>query len=228
MCAWPTARSKPRARAEAEEWFKRSLRENRNNVNAYAFLGRIYLERNEYATASDYIEQAVVRRPDKMQFRAMLVDALLQQGRCEEASIHMVWLGEKIPERLDYWQEQGDILLRHRCGEVLRRAYAPVLRYVEGYLEDHPHDEVYAINAGIFLGKLGRLEESLAWFRHALELHPDSPAALFNTGTTLGRLGREEEARSTLEHFLRLHPENPLAANARSLLGRNPEPKPVP
>jgi len=162
---------------------------------------------------------AVRMRPDKLQFRNNLVEALLEQGRCADAQPHMVFLAERTPERLNHWQQQGDILIRLGCAGVLAAVYEPVLRYVDGYLRDQPNDEGYNINAGIFLGKLDRLDDSLARFQRCLAINPDSPAALFNAGVTLERLGRSDEARPILERFLLLYPEHPLAENTRRILG---------
>lgn len=63
------------------------------------------------------------------------------------------------------------------------------------------------IERGIALRDLGRLDEALATFTHALELEPGNSKAASERGLTYRRFGRHEEALQDFERVVRLEPD---------------------
>jgi len=207
-------------KGEAEEWFKRAIRVNPENVNAHELLGQMCLEEGKYEQARAHFRAAVTGRPDKAEFRANYVDVLLKLGDCDSALPHLKWLAERMPERLGYWYDVGNTLIRLECVDDLAMIYEPVLQYIDDILASDPDNEPVNIIAGIFLTRLNRFNEALEKFQHVLDKNPNSDAALFNAAMDLTRMGRADDARPLFERFLELYPDHPLSGQARAQLGR--------
>jgi tetratricopeptide (TPR) repeat protein len=205
---------------EAEEWLKRALRTNPQNINAHGLLGQMYLDVEEYERARVHFRAAVTGRPDKMEFHVNYVHILLKLGNCEAALPHLRWLAERMPERLSYWHDLGITLNQLECDDSLVMIYEPVLRHIDYVLASDPDNEPVNIMAGIFLVRINRLNEALEKFQRVLGKNPSSDAALFNAAGTLARLGRADDARQLFERFLELYPDHPLSGQARAHLGR--------
>ena len=65
----------------------------------------------------------------------------------------------------------------------------------------------------VALAELGRLDEAVAGFRHAVRLKPDFAEAHGNLGFALRNLGRLDEALATLRLAIQLKPDAALAYN---------------
>jgi tetratricopeptide (TPR) repeat protein len=66
------------------------------------------------------------------------------------------------------------------------------------------------------LAALGKEEEAVEQFQHALEINPRYLEARLNLAITLRDMGRAEEAREQFRIALDIDPENTLARNALS------------
>jgi tetratricopeptide (TPR) repeat protein len=204
--------------AEAEAWFKRALKVNPQNVNAYYLLGVLYASNGHIEPACDWLGRAVKLRPDKPDYRKKYVTALFEAGRCGDAVPHLAWLAGRAPDDYAYWQWVSDNLIRLQCADALPVVSAPLLDAAERRLQSNPGNIHAVVFAGIVLGNLDRVDEALSMFERALEIQPDLPAGLVNAGTALNRLGRREEARPHLEKFLHLYPDHPMAGFAKQQL----------
>jgi glycosyl transferase family 9 (putative heptosyltransferase)/tetratricopeptide repeat protein len=97
----------------------------------------------------------------------------------------------------------------------------PVHRWFADIERAHALDPVNADicnNAGVFLQKLDRHQDALAWFDRTLERQPDYPAAFTNKASSLTHLRRFNEAFSVYDKLLVLHPDHPEANWAKALL----------
>jgi len=73
-------------------------------------------------------------------------------------------------------------------------------------------------NRGVTLAALGRHEEALADFAHAIHVHPGFAQAYYNRGVTLDALGKQEAAIDAYTQTIQLDPDYTLAYNNRGLL----------
>jgi tetratricopeptide (TPR) repeat protein len=204
--------------AEAEAWFKRALKANPKNVNAYYLLGVLYASEGHIEPACDWFGRAVKLRPDKADYRKKYIKALFEAGRCYDAVPHLVWLAERQPRDYGYWQAASDDMIRMKCSDALDRVAAPLLEAAERRLKEIPGDIHANVFAGIMLGNMDRVEEALVKFERALETNPNLPAGLVNAGMALSRLGRAEESRSYLGKFIQLYPDHPMAGFVKQQL----------
>ncbi len=206
--------------ADAESWFKRALKANPANVNAYFLLGVLYASNGHTETATQFIGRAVELRPNKADYRERYVQVLLDARRCREAVPQLEWLAARRPGDFQYWQEVGQRMGRLGCGDDLAGIYAPVFAEADRLLTSDPGDVGICLDAGILLGFSGRPADALEMYLRVLDVDPESPAALFNTGLVLFDLGRESEARACLEKFIALHPDHEMTGYARKTLSQ--------
>ena len=96
--------------------------------------------------------------------------------------------------------------------------HAPVLPDTERLIHNNPGHLDAHVYAGLFLGKLGRLEEAREKLAVVLEIDPGSAAGLFNMGTVYLQMGDRDQARRYLQRFLALHPNHRMAGLARQKL----------
>jgi tetratricopeptide (TPR) repeat protein len=206
--------------ADAETWFKRALKANPSNVNAYYLLGVLYASSGHTETATQFIGRAVELRPDKPDYRQRYVQVLLDARRCREAVPQLAWLAQRSPGDFSYWQEVGQRMGRLGCGDDLAGIYAPVFAEADRLLTIDPGDLETCLHAGILKGFAGRPGDALEMYLRVLEADPESPAALFNAGLVLFELGRDGEARASLEKFVALYPNHEMAGYARKTLSQ--------
>lgn len=69
----------------------------------------------------------------------------------------------------------------------------------QGVLKEFPHFADVQNKAGLCLAMLGRLEESLGYFDHALEYNSSYAEAHLNRGIVLKDLGRHDEAQAAFD-----------------------------
>lgn len=200
------------------EWFQNSLKENRVNSNAYAFLGVILLDRGQYDEAVGALERAVYYRPDKEGFRAYYIDALIRSRRCNDAADNLVWMSTRRPEIIEYWHSMGDSLISQGCADRLPEVYGPIVQYIEDRITSEEPNAEFHIALGVMYGKMKRGEDSIRNFGTALELRPDNPAVLFNMGTALMQMNRFGEARPYFQRFIEVGGNHPYVNVARRYL----------
>ncbi len=185
--------------AQAIEWFERALAEYPRNVNAWDKLGLVYAGQNRMAEAAEAYRRAVEIRPDKLEYRQNLVEALRLSSRFEESLPHNEWLCERQPGNLEFWlrlisayEQTGRA---EAVAEALRRAHAGMA----AAQQRAPQDYLANFNLGVVLMALDRPAEALAAFERAHARNPESDLPLVNIGAALVRLGRGAEARPYLE-----------------------------
>ena len=202
----------------ALQWFQRALRVNPFNANAYWLIARVALVRGDNEDAIRAVKSALVTRPDKVEFREMMIYLLLDKERCNEVEEHVVWMARRRASDTEYWHEIGDALLNRECRTALEAAYGPVLEYHMGRVHQDPSDVVARINAGIMLLRVKQVDLAVEQLEAALEMSPGAAPALFNLGYALMWQGRPDEARGYFTRFLELHPDHRLAGAAREML----------
>ncbi len=98
-----------------------------------------------------------------------------------------------------------EILLKQEIGEVVRQ---PEMKELEDW-EWH--------NRGTSFSKLGRYEEALRCYNHALAINPRDAYAWNNKGVSLSKLGRYEESLRCYNQALEINPQYAYAWNNKGL-----------
>ena len=88
----------------------------------------------------------------------------------------------KRPHKSAVWKKRGQDYLK-------RGRYEDAIHAFEQSLLHYPDADDY-IYKGMILAQLGRSEEALATFEHAIELDPNNAPAYVHTGSALQELGR--------------------------------------
>lgn len=203
---------------EAERWLVEATKVNPANNNAYYILGVLELERGQAEAAATSLSKAVALRPDKVDFRSKLVEALLALGRDEDALPHLAVLTERSPT-VQRWMDYGNALRAVGRPAEARHAFGQALHLHEEALRDDPEGFETNLRHGIMLANLGELDAAVPHLAKALEADPDSDVALFYAGYTLLLLDRRDEAEVLLRRCLELNPGHPNRAQIDGWLG---------
>jgi tetratricopeptide (TPR) repeat protein len=144
--------------------------------------------------------ESVRIRPEVVQFRANLADALMQAGQFREAANQMeeaIRVGPSAVEARKAW-----LLSMAATGNLqqARAQYEQSLRRQTSGLHD---------NLGTALISLRDADGAIREYRAAVEADPQSAIAALNLGLTLAARKQPGEARRWLEQSLRLNPDQP-------------------
>lgn len=125
---------------------------------------------------------------------ALWVDALLENGRFEEAASRYREAVAKAPEQ---------VAARHRLGRLLLLVgdAASARKELEAAASLAPGDAAVTLDLGRAQEATGDALRAEASLRAALKLDPDLSRAHHALGTLLARLGRGEEARAEIDSY---------------------------
>ncbi len=175
-------------------------------------LGSLTIDRNrDYFTPVTIWEETITVRPFNPRARMHLGNALLKEGRTEEAIESYRQALRLDPDYYTAHYNLGNVMAGRRKVE---EAYA----YFRRALEIKPEAVEAHNNLGVLLAQEGRTAEAIESFHTALRIDPDDTAAYFNLGVTYVRLGEGRKATEFFEKVIELKPDYAPAREAlRSL-----------
>jgi tetratricopeptide (TPR) repeat protein len=184
----------------AEPKFARALRLQPRSVAALAGLGRARLARREYASAVQYLEQALALDRQAGVVHYSLAMAHRGLGDLAKAEFHLQQAGK------------GDIAVPD-----------PLMQLVRGMLRSAASFE----SLGIQALERGDSAAAATYFRQGIELAPDSASLHHRLGTALFLAGDARGGQDEFDAALRLAPDYALAHYSLGVLmvsaGRYPE-----
>ncbi len=186
-----------------EKHLKQLLKQNRNNQNAYYYLGYAAYEQGDSAAAldwylkvesGDYWNQALLRAAQ------IMADA----GDIKGMRDHMRLLRQKNPDQaVDFYLIEGQVLTSASLHEEAYKLYAAALEY-------SPQDDDLLYAHALAAEKLGKLEVTEAGLQKILARDPDNVRALNALGYTLtDRTERHEEALTYISKAYLQKPDDP-------------------
>jgi protein O-mannosyl-transferase len=126
-----------------------------------------------YADKETLWRVTIARNPDNWLAHNDLSSDLLQEGKADEAMVHLQKAMEVQPDYPEAYYNLGDALVQKgRVVEAITQ-YQKAVEIQPNYTEAH-------INLGIALFKNGRVDEAVACFQEALEISPGNPSASYN------------------------------------------------
>ena len=149
-------------------------------------------------------ERVLAMEPRNYDANYLLGIALYQAGRAEAGTRHLKAATEIRPAAIEALRDLGIISLKLRDYAGAEAALARAMRL-------EPRNAQFAVNRGIALKNLGRLEEAALCQRTALALQPDFAEAHHQLASVLLALDRPAEA---LESFRRATTAKPALAEA--------------
>lgn len=164
------------------------------------FGGLTAVRNHDYRSATALWSDTVAKRPHNAVARENLGEALLNEGRLDEAIRSFQSALELTPD---------DPLLRYNLGCALARVgrFRDAAEHYEAALRVHPADSALHTNLAIALAEMGRLTDAEIHAALAVRLRPQDPETHRNHSLHLIHLHREAEAKAELETALRLRPE---------------------
>jgi tetratricopeptide (TPR) repeat protein len=211
--------SQSRQYADAETLYRTTLSRNPSCWMAHVNLGKWKLD-SDVEGAMAHFREALKLKPDLVEARHDLGNALQRLGRLEEA---VTQYKEALQLRPDFAQAHNNL------GNALQKLGRPeealaecreAIRIDPGYPEPH-------FNLGVTLQAMGRLDEAVAYFQEALRLRPDYAEAHNDIGNVLQSLDRLDEALIHIREALRLRPDFAVArynlGNTLQRMGRAEE-----
>ncbi len=141
--------------------------------------------------------------PDHPQVHYYIGAAHTELGECRKAIVSFTRAIIADPTMADAIRRRGDCqyVLIPVLGDDVQAYYDRALADYEAALELEA--DVYTYNMhGSLIAQLGRVEEALTEYEHAIQLDPNYPETYFNRGYAYKVLGESEKAIADFEKFL--------------------------
>jgi len=172
---------------------------------AYNNLGAGLLHEKHYEEAAARFEEALNIKPDYVEARRNLANALAIQGKIAESVPHFVELVKLTPDDFDVRYNLGTIVLR--LGEHERA----VTHLAEAVGLD-PHHVYAHNNLALALTRVDRIDDAIEHYKAALRLKPDLSQAHWEVARLLVHKGFAEQAIAHLESVLQIEPNHAAAS----------------
>jgi tetratricopeptide (TPR) repeat protein len=158
-------------------------------------LGKVYVEREEFAKAETHLRAALQARPNDLETRELFVNALVGQQKAAEA----------VQELLEAARAAGHALqMFSRAGQMLQEAgnRAEAERAFTSLVEPSPlESEGHKALAEVRLAQ-GRAAEAVEEWRRVVEIRSNEPDGYLGLARALAELGKWDEAREAATKVL--------------------------
>lgn len=208
------------AKAEAEAWAEQQPQNARPSI----YLARIAQQENDIAAAGEHfseaeeqLREALVAEPDSMELNSLLLNALMGQGKLEEADTVLAGLPEEAATQPAVLVARGRIALagdRPADAESLLRSAmnqnldSMTLLWLTGAIEAQ-----------------GREDEAIELLNDWVEDNPADAMVRNELAASYLQLGREQEARQHYQEVVESAPDNVIVLNNLAWLLREDEPQ---
>jgi Flp pilus assembly protein TadD len=199
-------------RDQGKQWLQKALRINPHGNNAHYMLGSLHMEDGDFAAAAESFRRAVASRPDKPEYRMLLVDAYLSAGEYARAQRVCETLMQDSADDSRVWGRYGITLLATGQDQAARKI---LLRL----RERAPADTATAALVSRFLLQQGdsflvtqEWDHAVAAYQEALTWSLADPELFLNLGYALAQSGRNDEAVAVWQQGLNLYPRSLLMA----------------
>ncbi|MBN1443669.1 MAG: hypothetical protein JXA90_13250, partial [Planctomycetes bacterium] len=181
-------------------------------------LGKVFLERKEYAKAAHHLDAAVESGPVDAETARLLIEAYEKGGSPAKAAERLLVLARQSSHDFALWKELGERYAKlERAGEA-ERAHTTLAEMSANESEGR------AMLAGIRAAQR-RFADAAAEWRHVIRIRSKEPAGYLGLAESLIGAGESAQAREVLEDVLRKdwHPRfGDVHGEARKLIGRLP------
>lgn len=182
---------------------ERALDINPKQPEALKLLGRIQVATGLLFQAEKSLSAAVHEQPADAEAHYLLGRLYQSTGRVGAAAEHLqrsVQLDPLNPRARAYLGHALSGLGETDAAELQLREATRLAR------KTSPPDWAPFLEHGIFLQRMGRVEEAVRSLETAVQLAPKEPEARFELGRALYRLGKLSESRRRLDEALKLSP----------------------
>ncbi len=166
--------------------------------------GRTVQRNADYHDAVSFWQDVIAKRPANLRAYNTLADALLVEGRFEEAAAYATKAIQLRPGYADAHHCLGNALIK-------QGKYEEGMAHLTEALRLDPKVSSVHYNLGLTLAKQGRLEEAVGYYAEASQRKPDDEQAHVNLGALLDAQGRFDEALAHYGEALRINPRSMFA-----------------
>jgi predicted O-linked N-acetylglucosamine transferase (SPINDLY family) len=194
---------------EAENIYRKILKEHPNNSQTYVNLGFILRSRGQIDEAATCYKKALALNPYQADVYNDLGSALQAKGQLEEAIIYYLKTLEINPNHATAFYNLGSAYqLKGQLEEAIA-SYRKAAEY-------RPSAMLYN-NLATALTQKGQIDEAITHYQTALQLNPNYENAYYNLGAALREQGKPEEAIASFDKCLSINPKNTAARWARCM-----------
>ena len=190
----------------AEEPLKRAQALDGSSGAVLYGLGRVALEKQDYALAVKYLEAALANRPDANRLRYPLALAYRGLGDRDKAEEHLRLRGEVELRPVDPLLGEVSGLLQNAAAYEARgsqalgaRQWPEAVANLQKAVELAPDNAFSRLNLGTALYMQGNADGALEQYREAIRLSPTLARAHFAIGVLMESRGQDDEAIKAFE-----------------------------
>jgi tetratricopeptide (TPR) repeat protein len=187
---------------EAEEIYRRILREDPDQPDALHLAGLVAFQHNDSEAAIRDMRRAIELKPDSAPFHNNLASVYLAVRRLDEAA---ACCSRALQIQPDFAEAQGN-----RGRLLALRGELP--QAIEAYglaLKSNPQSSKLHFHLGEALWRTDRIEEALDSFRTAVRLDPGNHEAFSMMGCVLLEAGRADEAVECFRRAIQIESDGP-------------------
>ena len=145
---------------------------------------------------------AIAATTDNYVAHTSLGKALLEQGKPDEAAVHLAKAIRLTPDDPEAHYNLGTVRIFQDRPDQAAACFSEALRLKPDYGAAHR-------NLGVILISQGKPDEGAAHLAAAVKFKPDDPETHFNFGFALLELNRPREAADQFSRAIRLNPDSP-------------------
>jgi len=201
----------------ASEAAHRLLRLLPDDQVALTTMARVELLSGQFASAETHLRQASAAQPDNSNLQKLLADALMSQGKLDEASATLAALPQ------DELNDPAVQVARGRIALAENNA-AEAETFLRSAMDDAPNAMTLLWLSGAITAQ-GRSDEALGLLSKWLADNPDDVLVRNQLAASYLQLGRESESREQYEEILKIMPDNVLILNNLAWLSRAHDPQ---
>jgi protein O-GlcNAc transferase len=184
---------------EAEQIYRQILAADSNHHDAWRLLGLAASQAGNYQAAAEYIQRALVLRPDWAEAHFNLGNAWRDQGKLDDAVGCYERALQLKPDYAEVHNNLGLVWRAHGDLDKAAACYRRTLQLKPSFAEAHN-------NLGSVLALQGKADEAAACYQRALQQRPGYAEAYNNLGNVLKAQGELDEAMACYQRALQLKP----------------------
>ena len=182
--------------------FEDLLASGNYQMDALYYLGRIADKRGELEEALEHYSR-VTSGANAVSSQSRAAGIIAQQGKTEEALAHLSAFAQINPNfAVDMLRAKAQLLVTVDRDDEALELFDQVVAY-------RPDNEDVQLGRAALLLRMGRTDDAIAQYRHAVERWPESAISLNALGYTLADLtDKYDEAETLIEKALKMEPKS--------------------
>ncbi len=184
-----------------------------NTIDAIVKLADIYISREDWARAKEYISRAIRLQPEDFGNIEALAEMLRREGKLDEADRLLQEYARSYPETLDGY--------RLRIAEVSEKQPDKAKPLLSEAIKKFPQEGSFVFDLGTISQREGKLQEAEDHFVRAAELSPDSVYIQAWVGRFFYKV--KNDNRRALDYYLNAYLLDPHAYETEFVESRIPK-----